>query len=148
MSFFNPTTKFKADHQKSFEYAIYMIFGSYFGKTVCKSPAKEASMHINYAETPVSLQYEMEEFIDREAEKLLSGRAGELAKETVEASFVQTRGQYTEIRFIGNHTRIRLIGRYKKEGSEIRAEIWNREIKSPSPLGDRGVKCKKSQRVA
>ena len=146
MSFFNPTTKFKADHQKSFEYAIYMIFGSYFGKTVCKSPAKEASMHINYAETPVSLQYEMEEYVEREAEKLLSGRAGKLAKESAEVSFVQTSGQYTEIRFIGNHTMIRLIGRYRKEGSEIRAELWTKD--SLSPFGDRGVECLKRQRVA
>ncbi len=75
MSFFNPTTKFKADQQKSFEYAIYMIFGSYFGKTECKSPCKEASMHINYTETPANLLYEMEEFCDREAERLLSGRS-------------------------------------------------------------------------
>ena len=146
MSYFNPTTKFKADQQKSFEYAIYMIFGSYFGKTECKSPCKEASMHINYTETPANLLYEMEEFCDREAERLLSGRAGELARETAEVSFVQTSGNLTEIRFIGNRTMIRLIGRYRKEGSEIRAELWTKD--SLSPFGDRGVKCRKRQRVA
>ena len=146
MSYFNPTTKINVDRQESFEYAIYMIFGSFFGKTVCLSPYRESTMRINYTETPAALQYEMEEICEKEAERLLRGRVNTLAKEAAEVSFIQTSGKFTEIRFTSKSFIIRLIGRYRKEGSEIRAELWSKG--SLSSFGGRGVECLKGQRVA
>lgn len=122
MSYFNPTNVIKADLQKSFEYAIYMIVGSYFKKTVCRNAQKEGAMHINYAETASAIQYEMEAFCDKRAERILHGKAGVLSKETSEVSFLQTNESCAEIRFTGKDVIIRVMGIYRKEGGKIRAE--------------------------
>ena len=126
MSYFSPAAKITANTQESFEYAMYMVFGSYFRKTVCKSPIKESSMRINYIETKTSLQFEMEDICESKAGKLFRCLPKGVQSECAEVSFITNSGYPTEIRFSGERFILRLIGSYRKGDSEIRAEFWNK----------------------
>lgn len=61
---------------EAFEYALYMIAGSYFHKTVCKSHLMADSLCVKYKENKLEDQYHMEEicirYMDSLAEKLPS----------------------------------------------------------------------------
>ena len=127
MSFFIPTARITVNKQRGFEYAMYLVFGSYFKKTHCKSSAKEVSMRINYVEMKESLQYEMEDICDEYADKLFRKLPGKLSNEPVEVSFKLRRDGIQEIVFWGNSFVLRLLGKYVcKGGSLIKAEYRER----------------------
>ncbi len=126
MSNFYPAARITANTQESFEYAIYVIFSSYFKKAVCTNRVREASMHINYVETALALQYEMEEFCDKEAQKLFSMLPDWISECTVTVSFIRSDKHRTEIRFKSDSFILRLIGEYRKKGGIIRSEFWHK----------------------
>ncbi len=123
MSYFNPAARITANTQESFEYAIYVIFGSYFKKTICNSPIREAAMHINYKETKPDIQYRMEEYCDKEAEKLFRRLPAYVMSGSVNVSFIERNGFLPEIRFAGDSFMLRVSGFYRNGRSEIRTQF-------------------------
>jgi len=126
MSYYNPAAKITANTQASFEYAIFMIFGSYFRSAECKNPSREGALRINYNETKTSLQYEMEELCDKEAEKLFKRLPKDVARNSTEVSFIRESGYPTEIRFTGDSFILRVMGVYRKGAGKIITEFWNK----------------------
>ena len=127
MSFFNPTARVTVNKQLSFEYAMYMVFGSYFKSTKCSSSTREISMRINYIETKESLQYEMEDICDVYADKVFSGLHRPFHREDVIVSFVPRSDGRQEVDFWGKGFVLRLIGNYSGKGkSLIKAEYRER----------------------
>ena len=59
------------DNQTAFEYAVYMIVGSYFQSAGCKSVLQEQRMRIQYWEQKLDTQYRMEDCCIRYVERQL-----------------------------------------------------------------------------
>ena len=58
------------NNQTAFEYALYMIAGSYFDKATCKSKLIERNMLLQYKEQKIDKQYQMEDMCIRFMNKL------------------------------------------------------------------------------
>lgn len=110
------------DNQVAFEYAIYMMVGSYFQKTVCKTDWQEKKLYIHYKEQKESKQYIMEDVVIRYVEKeLLEKLPKGIWKETMQVHLVgRENGTQTEIQFWGDKYLLRVMGDFQgKKNSRI-----------------------------
>lgn len=112
--------------QTAYEYAIYMIAGSYFPKTKCISPLQEKKMRLQYCEQKVTNQYKMEENCIAYIENtLLQKMPKALWKQNMEAQFlVDQETGLTEIRFKSEHYILRLWGTYAGSRSRVHHQLW------------------------
>lgn len=114
---------FKADVQKAFGYAIYMIADSYWDKTQCATPKKEMQQLLfNYKEAGLSKQYAMEKlailFMDKVAEHVPE----KFFKMSVKVDFVEHNND-TEVRFTNGSYEFCIVGKYKKNVPVIRYKL-------------------------
>ena len=127
MSYFIPSVNIKSNPQESLEYAIYMIFSSYFKRTTCKSPVYESKLRFNYRETELKTQYKLEEFCEKKAKQIFRCLPAKVADSEVEVFFILREGYYPEIRFVGNDFILRVSGSYhRRDVYDLRAQILSK----------------------
>lgn len=99
-------------------YVVYMIMGSYFKKTVCKSTMKEKQLKVVYCETKRDTQIKMEErcinYIDA---RLVGVVPEEIFEDMVEAHFVpNTKEHRLDVVFEGFDWKLRMWGVNSSKG--------------------------------
>lgn len=103
------------DDQKAFEYAIYMMVGSYFKKAVASNKRQEANRRIMYGEQRYDDQYWMEDECEEFVQKKLSKMPESLWKEEMDVSFIPLGDtKVAEVRFIGTNYVLRIAGTMQK----------------------------------
>lgn len=114
------------NNQTAFEYAIYMMVGSYFKKTVCNNSLQEQKMRVQYMEQKIQNQYSLEDCCIRFVHKnLLHKCPKNLWNQEMQVHFIPnaTTGK-TEIRFTNEEYVLRLVGTYAGKKSVIHHELW------------------------
>lgn len=115
------------DNQTAFDYATYMIVGSYFKKTTCTNSILEKRMRLQYCEQKLDNQYRMEEqcirFVEQE---LLPTLPSNLWNQEVKVRFVRSSDGRTELRFEGPGHTLRVRGVYRGKQSELSAKLSSR----------------------
>lgn len=99
-------------------YVVYMIMGSYFKKTVCKSTLKEKQLKVVYCETKRDTQIKMEErcinYIDT---KLVGVVPEEIFDGMVEVHFVPNAKEHRlDVLFEGFDWKLRMWGVNSSKG--------------------------------
>ena len=99
-------------------YVVYMIMGSYFKKTVCKSTLKEKQLKVVYWETKRDTQIKMEErcinYIDT---KLVGVVPEEIFDDMVEVHFVPNAKEHRlDVLFEGFDWKLRMWGVNSSKG--------------------------------
>ena len=126
------------DNQTAFEYAIYMIVGSYFKKTSCISPLQERSMRLQYCEQKLENQYRMEDVCIRYVEQeLLSKLPESFWNREMQVHFVKECSEgISEIRFTSDNCILRIRGFYQGKHTELFHSVLvkNRKDKKTSSL--------------
>lgn len=116
------------DNQTAFEYALYMMLGSYFDKAVCKNQLLEKKMYVQYLEQREKNQIQMENICIRFVEKkLFSLLPEELWKQQVEVQIVPSDFKgVREIQFLGPEFTLRAKAIYRGMGNTtIHYEVRN-----------------------
>ena len=128
-------------NQMAFSYALYMMAGSYFRKTVCVNPVLETKMRLFYAEDAADTQVDTEKLcISFMEEKLLPVMPDALWQEMMEVHmYVDERSGRTEICFIGADYMLRLFADSVGNRFQISHEIWT--------YGDK-IKIRKKRKIA
>ena len=103
------------NNQTAFEYAMYMMLGSYFNKTTCRNYLLEKKMRFLYWEQKEKKQIEMEKTCIRFVEKELIPQLPEsIWKQNVAVSFLPTKFQgYQDIQFCGDDFILRVRAIYR-----------------------------------
>ena len=102
------------NNQIAFDYAIYMIVGSYFAKTKCNNPILEKRMRLHYCEQKLDNQYRMEESCIRYVEKILLKKLpSQLWESEMQVSILPLPEGGSEIRFYDPKNILRIRGCYK-----------------------------------
>ena len=117
-------------NQTAFEYAVYMMVGSYFDKTVCKNKMLEKKMYVQYLEQKEKSQIQMERISIRFVEKELKRRLPkELWNQQVEVKFGRTNIEgVRDIQFHGSNYILRVSGIYRgKRNTKMHYEVWHKE---------------------
>ena len=126
------------DNQTAFDYAIYMIVGSYFKKTSCASSLQERSMRLQYCEQKQEIQYRMEDVcISYVEQELLPKLPETFWNREMQVHFVRgCGGGISEIRFSSDTCILRIRGLYKGKHSELFHTVLakNRRGKNTSSL--------------
>ena len=116
------------DEQMAFEYAIYMILGSYFPKTTCSNARLEEKMRLRYCEQKHNTQYQMEEICIRYVEKkILPFFPARVWEQEMRVDLLMHRPEGTiEMRFVCPEYIVRVRGDYKKKNSRVECELWKK----------------------
>lgn len=121
------------NNQTAFEYAMYMMLGSYFNKTSCKNPLQEKKMRVQYMEQKEKSQIDLENICIRFVEKeLLPRLPKEFWEHDVEVRFRPTKLKgLQEVQFKSPDYILRVSGIYQgKRNTNIHYEIWHKDAKS------------------
>ena len=115
-----------ANNQMAFSYALYMMLGSYFRKTVCTSSIMEQKMHLWYAEVQKDTQLNMEkQCISYIEKKLIPVMPKAFWNEKMEVHLsMDERRERIELRFEGAEYMLRVFVNPVGRKSEIAYEIW------------------------
>ena len=99
-------------------YIIYMIMGSYFKKTICKSTMREKQLKIVYCETKRDTQINIEErCINYIENKFIGVVPEEIFGDMVEVQFVLNRKENrTDVVFIGFDWKLTMWGTNSSKG--------------------------------
>ena len=126
------------DNQTAFEYAIYMIVGSYFKKASCASSLQERSMRLQYCEQKQESQYRMEDVcISYVEQELLPKLPETFWNREMQVHFVRgCGGGISEIRFSSDNWILRIRGVYNGKHTELfhTVLVKNRKCKNTSSL--------------
>lgn len=142
------------DNQTAFEYAIYMMIGSYFAKASCRNLLQEKNRLLQYHEQRRDNQYLMEDICIKYAEKFLRPSVtSRLWKEEVQVRFVQGHDdQLSEVQFISDTYVLRVWGQFAGKKTRLGHELWKRGPKAvpadacPSLLKEGKKKVEKNQK--
>ena len=118
------------NNQTAFEYAMYMMLGSYFNKTNCKNYLLEKKMRLMYWEQREKNQIDMEKICIRYAEKELRPQLPErIWEQEVEVRFSPTKFKgYQDVEFHGTDFILRVRAIYRgKYDTVMEHEIWYKE---------------------
>ena len=118
------------NNQTAFEYVVYMMFGSYFDKAVCKNKLLEKKMYVHYLEQKERNQIQMENLCIHFIEKKLMKKVPEaLWNQQVEVRFAPTGVEgLRDIQFHGSEYILRVSAIYRgKRNTEIQYEVWQKE---------------------
>lgn len=73
--------------QKALDYIMYMILGSYFTKSVCKSPIREKQLLLYYKDLKPTEQVDLENLCIRYVEKFMKAVPEEFWEQEMEVHF-------------------------------------------------------------
>lgn len=126
------------NNQVAFEYAIYMMVGSYFKKAVCKNKMLEKSMRIQFLEQKEKKQYEMEDRCIRFIEKkMLPSIPDKFWNEEKEVHFKASEdGKITHILFIGKSNVLEVHGIYAGDNAGLYYSTWTKADKAGDKAGE------------
>ena len=119
-----------ADKQTAFEYAMYMMLGSYFNKANCKNYLLEKKMYFHYLLQKDKEQIELEDICLRWIEKeLVPYLLEEVWNQNVEVRFFPTKDPgVRDIQFHGENYSLRVKGIYRgKRNTIMKHQLWDRE---------------------
>ena len=109
------------DSQSAFEYAIYVIVGSYFNGTVCNSPFLEKTLKVKFLDQKQDKQASLEEncigYVEKKLLKVLPEDLWE-GRATVQLG-LKNEEQMPEVRFTTDKYMLRVFGVYKGKGTEF-----------------------------
>lgn len=120
--------------QIAFEYAIYMMVGSYFKSARCKSRLLEQSMKLQYLEQKERVQLQMEDtvisFVEKKMVPLLPQ---DLWGEDVKVIFEPSEDkELNHVLFVGKKSVLEVHCIYQGTRSKIQYSFWNkRQKKAP-----------------
>ena len=115
------------NNQTAFEYALYMIAGSYFDKAVCKSKLIERNMLLQYKEQRIDRQYQMEDICIHFMKGLEKRLPKEYFKQNMEVHLVRHgAGKPMEIMFVNDTCMIEFICKYAGKKSQIDYRVWTK----------------------
>lgn len=119
------------DSQSAFEYAIYVIIGSYFKKTSCISPLLEKTLKVKFLEQKQDKQASLEESVIGYAEKkLLKAVPAEVFKGEAKVQLgVKNTENKPEVRFVTDKYMLRVFGVYKGKGTELEYKLLSKKEK-------------------
>ena len=116
------------DNQTAFEYAIYMIVGSYFNKTSCKNVLQERKMRLQYCEQKLDKQYKMEDmciaYVEQELRNKIPSRVWD--EKVMTRLIVNKERGMTEIRFISHEYILCISGIYRGKNSEFNYKLYRK----------------------
>lgn len=118
------------NNQTAFEYAMYMMLGSYFNKTSCKNHLLEKKMRLHYWEQKEKQQIELEKLCIRFVEKeLVPHLPKDIWENGVEVKFCPTKCKgVQDIQFHGPEYILRVTGIYRgKHHTTIHHEVWRKD---------------------
>lgn len=108
------------ENQTAFEYAMYMMFGSYFDKAVYKNKILEKKMRVQYMEQKEKNQIQMEDICIRFIEKKLMPQLPQgLWEQQVEVRILPTKKGIRDIQFRGSKYTLRVFAVYKGKGNTV-----------------------------
>lgn len=116
------------DDQVAFDYAIYMMVGSYFDKTECTNTLQEKKMRLQYCEQKLENQYRMEELCIDYVERELAPKLPEnFWRQQVQVHFAAGHGAGRPgIWFVCPEYILRVSGIYKGRKSIISCMLWEK----------------------
>lgn len=117
------------DSQSAFEYAIYVIVGSYFSKTSCVSTQLEKTLKIKFLDQKQDKQAALEEncisFVEK---KLMRAVPSDLWSGQAEVKLgVKNEEKKPEVRFTTDKYMLRIFGAYKGKGTELEYKLLTRK---------------------
>ena len=118
------------DKQTAFEYAMYMMLGSYFNKTKCSNYLLEKKMRFHYWEQREKDQFELEKICLQWIEKeLVPNLPEEVWNQDVEVRFFPSGDKgIRDIQFHGPRFSLRVKGIYKGKFNSIMVhQLWDKE---------------------
>ncbi|MBR1757407.1 MAG: hypothetical protein IJ744_01595 [Lachnospiraceae bacterium] len=116
------------NNQLAFDYALFMIAGSYFEKAVCPHSLWERKLSQAYKGAKTDTQVRMEALCIRYAEvELLPTLPPEIWKQEVSVRLIPTTdGKRTVVQFVGENFILRLQALYRGGKSRVFHELWER----------------------
>lgn len=128
---------FKANKMMAFEYAVYMMAGSYFKKTICKNSLLEDKLRLHYLELKLDDQIAMENKVIQYMNKVVCpSLPRDFFKQEVRVKFMQVEPekqptkqadgkatkeiQGSKVYYIGKDTTLCLTFTAKKRGVELK----------------------------
>lgn len=112
------------NNQIAFDYAIYMIVGSYFRKTTCKNDLQEKRMRLHYCEQKVNNQYRMEDIcISYVEKKLMKTLPKEIWDEEMAVKFITGKDGFTRVCFVGEKYNLYMCGQYGNNKKRFSCKI-------------------------
>ena len=118
------------DKQTAFEYAMYMMLGSYFDKATCKNKWQEKKMFFQYQEQKEKQQYMMEDICIRYIEnELVPNLPKKFWQQEVTVKFRPTSlDGVHDIQFHGKEYVLRVGGVYRgKRNTNMQYEVWRKD---------------------
>ena len=115
------------NNQTAFEYALYMIAGSYFDKAICKSQLIEHNMFIQYKEQRLDKQYQMEDICIHFMNDLVRRLPEKYFKQNMDVHLVRRKpGKPMQILFMSDEHIINVQCIYAGNKSKIDYTVWSR----------------------
>jgi hypothetical protein len=117
------------DSQSAFEYAIYVIIGSYFKKTSCISPQLEKTLKVKFLEQKQDKQTALEEnCISYVEKKLLRSLPEQVWDGEAKVQLgIKNEERVPEVRFTTDKYMLRIFGRYKGKGTELQYKLLSKK---------------------
>ena len=117
------------DSQSAFEYAIYVIVGSYFNGTSCISTQLEKTLKIKFLDQKQDKQAALEEncinFVEK---KLMRNIPSDVWQGTAQVKLgVKNEERIPEVRFTTDKYMLRIFGVYKGKGTELDYKLLTRK---------------------
>lgn len=110
--------------QKAFNYAMYMMLGSYFRGATVTSQCFLKTMYLYYAEMGNEKQYAMEDIVIKFTEKILQKELPEdIWEGEVEIVFRQDK-QNTYVAFVGDKYTLIVENNYKGKKTKLKYRVW------------------------
>lgn len=107
-------------NQKAFNYAMYMMLGSYFDKMTDASVFAVRTMYLYYVEQKAEKQYLLEDIVIRYAENvLLHTLPKDVWKESVKISFLEE-GADEIVVFAGDNYTLYVVSNYRGKNTKLR----------------------------
>lgn len=117
-------TTMTTKYQKAFNYAMYMMLGSYFRGATVTSQCFLKTMYLYYAEMGNEKQYAMEDIVIKFTEKILQKELPEdIWEGEVEIVFRQDK-QNTYVAFVGDKYTLIVENNYKGQKTKLKYRVW------------------------
>lgn len=114
------TTKY----QKAFNYAMYMMLGSYFRRATVTSHCALKTMYLYYAELGNEKQYAMEDIVIKFTENILRKELPEDIWEGEVKIFFRQEEQNTYVAFVGDKYTLVVENHYKGKTTKLKYRVW------------------------
>lgn len=110
--------------QKAFNYAMYMMLGSYFRRATVTSQCFIKTMYLYYAELGKEKQYALEDIVIKFTEKILRKELPEDIWEGEVKIFFRQEELNTYVAFVGDKYTLVVENNYKGKKTKLKYRVW------------------------